>query len=48
MILKIDVGKLAGDINMDRGSNPEEWEHDMGQWVYTGNIENAIVGEERW
>jgi hypothetical protein len=48
VILKMDASKLAGDINMDRGSSPEEWEHDMGQWVYTGNIENAIVGEERW
>ena len=48
IILTIDTNRLDGDIRVDPGSNPEEWEYDMGQWVFTGNIENAILGEERW
>ena len=48
IILTINTNRLDGDIRVDPGSNPEEWEYDMGQWVFTGNIENAIVGEEKW
>ena len=48
IILTIDTNRLDGDIRIDPGSNPEEWECDMGQWVFTGNIKNAIVGEEKW
>ena len=48
IILTIDTSRIDGDIRVDRGSNPEEWEYDMGQWVFTGNIEDAIVGEEKW
>jgi len=48
IILTIDTNRLDGDIRIDPGSSPEEWEYDMGQWVFTGNIKNAIVGEEKW
>jgi len=48
VILTIDTNKLDGDTQVDPGSNPEEWEYDMGQWTFTGNIKDAIVGEEKW
>ena len=48
IILTIDTNKLDGEIRTDPGSNPEELEYDMGQWVFIGNIEDAIIDEERW
>ena len=47
VILIIDRSEL-GNLEIDPGSNPEEWKHDMGQWIYTGNIRDSIVGEDQW
>ena len=46
IILTIDAVKLVGNIEIDSGSNEEEQEYDMGQWIFTGNMQDAIVGEE--
>ena len=39
IILTLDTNRLVyGDVRVDRGSGPEEWEYSMGQWIFTGNI----------
>ena len=48
VILTLDTKMLIGDLRTDRGSNPEEWEYDMGQWVFAGNIKDAITNKESW
>jgi len=48
VILTLDTKMLIGDLRSDPGSNPEEWEYDMGQWAFDGNIKDAIINEEIW
>ena len=31
------------NITIDRGSNEEEYQYDMGQYLYSGNIQKAII-----
>ena len=44
ILIVIDTDKLnKSKIRVDRGSNEEEWELDMGQYIYSGNIQKAII-----
>lgn len=44
-MLVLDASRLPGDIIVDPGVSPEEWDYEMGQWIYTGQIPvEAIQG----
>lgn len=44
VVLQLDMAALrrSGQVEVDRGSGPE-WEHDMGQFVYSGPLRDAIT-----
>ncbi len=57
VVVTLDRSKMHGPLEKDSGSGPEEWEQEMGQWTYSGNIEDAIIkietmsdedGEGKW
>jgi len=45
VVLQLDMAVLrrAGQVEVDPGSGPEEWEHDMGQFTYSGPLREAIL-----
>ena len=43
VVLTLLRSRLRGTLRADVGSGPLEWEHDMGQWIYTGSVEGAVA-----
>jgi RNA:NAD 2'-phosphotransferase (TPT1/KptA family) len=47
VVLQFDLSTLRrlGQVEIDPGSNPDEWEHDMGQFTYSGPLEGAVLNQ---
>ena len=48
VLLVIEASLLDGELRIDPGASPDETEEDMGQWIFAGNIKNAILRAESW
>jgi len=48
VVLQFDMSTLRrlGQVEIDPGSCPEEWEHDMGQFIYNGPLGGAVLNLE--
>lgn len=42
-MLVVEPGKLPGSFDVDVGTVEAEWDEDMGQWIYTGDIPDEAI-----